>query len=123
MGDSLKRGTGGSGSGPGGVSSEDCLARPEVRQYMGHIKSRVMDRWALPAGVSANQAVELRFELDPAGTARRVDLVKAGDNKLGQSAVDAFRSASPFNNMSDRVRCLAGHPILATFRNPVSATN
>ena len=63
------------------------------------------------------------FLLDPAGTANTVVFVSGDDNALGASAVKAMRSASPFDQMSDRVRCLAGNPILATFRNPTVATN
>jgi TonB family protein len=62
--------------------------------------------------------VVLRFSIDPAGTASRVELVSAPDSRLGESAVTALRSASPFDPMPDRVRCLAGSPLVATFRNP-----
>jgi TonB family protein len=82
------------------------------------------DRWALPVDLPGNQSVELKFQLDPAGTASRVDVVRAGDARLGQSAVEALRAASPFDHMPDRVRCLANSTLVGTFRNPVqSATN
>ncbi len=123
VGDSNMRGSGGQGTGPGGVSWDQCMGRPEVRAYMQHIKSRVLNRWVLPSNVQANRTVTLRFVLDPAGTANRVSFVSAEDNVLGESAVKAMRSASPFDQMSDRVRCLAGNPIMATFRNPTIATN
>jgi TonB family protein len=112
------RGSGGSGTGPGGVSFEDCMQRPEVRAYMERVRQRMLARWALPPDVPGNQRVELRFILDPAGTATRVELVRSEDSRLGQSAVEALRAASPFDNMPDRVRCLAGGPLLGTFRNP-----
>jgi hypothetical protein len=83
----------------------------------------VLNRWVLPAAVAADHSVTLRFLLDPAGTANRVVFVSGDDNALGASAVKAMRSASPFDQMSDRVRCLAGNPIIATFRNPTVATN
>ena len=123
VGDSNMRGSGGQGTGPGGISWDQCMGRPEVQAYMQHIKSRVLNRWVLPANVQANRTVTLRFVLDPAGTANRVAFVTAEDNVLGESAVKAMRSASPFDQMSDRVRCLAGTPIVATFRNPTVATN
>ena len=117
------RGGGGTGTGPGGVSFEECNARPEVVAYMARLRDRIYGRWALPPDVPANQSVALRFELDPAGTASRVQLV-SGETRLGQSAVDALRAASPFDHMGDRVRCLADTPITGTFRNPVErATN
>ncbi len=123
VGDSNMRGSGGQGTGPGGLSWDQCMGRPEVQAYMQHIKSRVLNRWVLPSNVQANRTVTLRFVLDPAGTANRVAFVSAEDNVLGESAVKAMRSASPFDQMSDRVRCLAGNPIMATFRNPTVATN
>jgi hypothetical protein len=83
----------------------------------------MLDRWALPPEVPGNQSVQLRFVLDPAGTASRVELVAAPQPRLGQSAVEALRAASPFDHMPDRVRCLAGGPLIGTFRNPSVATN
>jgi hypothetical protein len=114
----LRGGGGGSGNGPGGVSLDDCMRRPEVNAYMERVRQRMLDRWALPAQVPGNQLVQLRFVLDPAGTATRVELVASQDPRLGQSAVDALRAASPFDHMPDRVRCLAGGPLVGTFRNP-----
>jgi hypothetical protein len=118
------RGTGdGNGTGAGNVPLEDCMARPEVRAYMERVRTRMLDRWALPPEVPGNQSVQLRFVLDPAGTASRVELVAAPQARLGQSAVEALRAASPFDHMPDRVRCLAGGPLIGTFRNPSVATN
>ena len=42
---------------------------------------------------------------------------------LGASAVDALRSASPFPPMPDDVRCMAGLPIVGTFRNPLAGAS
>ena len=53
-----------------------------------------------------------------AGSASKVSLVKADDNALGVSAIDALRSASPFPPIPDSARCLARVPITATFSNP-----
>jgi outer membrane biosynthesis protein TonB len=119
VGEGNLRGSGGSGTGPGSVSFDDCQKRPEVIAYMARIKQRMLDRWALPPDVPGNLSVELRFGLDPAGTVTRAELVRSADARLGQSAVDALRSASPFDHMSDRVRCLADGPLIGTFTNPV----
>jgi colicin import membrane protein len=120
----LRGGGGGDGTGPGGVSSDDCMRRPEVQAYMGRVKQRMYDRWALPPDLPGNLTVELSFQIDPAGTASRVQFVRAQDSRLGESAVEALRAASPFDNMPDRVRCLANSTLVGTFRNPVqSATN
>lgn len=123
VGDGLGRGSGGTGTGGAGVTWEQCTTRPEVQAYLGRIKSRVLSRWVLPPEVDANQSVTLRFTLDPAGTANRVEFVSTVNNLLGESAVRAMRSASPFDQMSAPVRCLAGNPIQATFRNPSVAQN
>ena len=123
VGDSNMRGSGGQGTGPGGLSWEQCMSRPEVQAYMQHIRTRVLNRWVLPPNVAGNHEVALRFVLDPAGTANQVVFVSSDDHVLGASAVRAMQSASPFDQMSDRVRCLAGTPIVATFRNPTVAAN
>lgn len=116
------RGLGGNGSGPGGITWQQCASRPEVESYMARIQSRVLSRWILPADISGNQSVTLRFVLDPSGSASRIQYA-AGSTSLAKSAVEAMRSASPFDQMTDRVRCLAGTPIQATFRNPTVAAN
>jgi hypothetical protein len=121
VGDGNLRGSGGDGTGPGGITWSDCIARPEVRAYMERIRARVMARWALPPSTRGNQSVKLRFTLDRAGTASAVGVVKSEDPVLGKSAQTALRSASPFDHMTERVRCLAGQPISATFRNPTVA--
>jgi hypothetical protein len=123
VGDGLGRGSGGTGTGEGAVTWEDCMARPSVQAYLDRVRQRVLSRWALPAEARANQTITLRFVLDPAGTASRVDFVSGGDAHLGESAAQAMRSASPFDQMNPEVRCLAGNPIQATFRNPAVATN
>jgi hypothetical protein len=123
VGDGLGSGSGGSGTGAGAVTWEECMGRPAVQAYLERVRQRVLSRWALPAEASANQSVTLRFVLDPAGTANRVDFVSGADQNLGESAAQAMRSASPFDQMSTDVRCLAGNPIQGTFRNPSVATN
>jgi hypothetical protein len=82
------------------------------------VQARTLERWVLPPSVSAGQYhVAL---LDVAGSASNVSLVRASDNALGLSAVDALRSASPFPAMPDSARCLMRVPITATFSNPVA---
>jgi TonB family protein len=121
IGNSHLRGTGGTGTSlaVGGTTSQRaCLARPEVAAYMEQVKARMFDRWVLPPGLESNQKVTLRFRLDSAGSATSVSLVKADDNAMGASAVDALRAASPFPPMPDEVRCLSQHSLIGTFSNP-----
>jgi TonB family protein len=115
-------GPGGEGSG-GGVSFEECQARPEVQQYMAMMRERMYARWSVPPGVPADQSVTLQFKLDVAGSATDVKLVRSNHADLGQSAVDALRSASPFPPMSDRVRCLARDRIVGRFSNPTGGAS
>jgi hypothetical protein len=108
-------------SGPGGTGTgllpdgagEDCNERPEVQEYLGVLYQRIYSRWTLPYGIE-NKRVTLRFEIDVAGSASRIQLVK-GDNAIGASAVDAMRASSPFPPIPDRARCLANKHITATF--------
>ena len=59
-----------------------------------------------PPGLSPDQGVTLNFRIDAAGSATRVAVVRASDNALGASAVDALRTAAPFPPMN-AVRCAA----------------
>lgn len=116
VGEGFLRGGGGSGQ---GVSFDECFQRPEVKAYLEQIKGRTYARWALPPGVEANQEVRIAFAVDAGGSALDVKLVAAQDRTLGASAVDALRSASPFPPMREPVRCIAHHPMVFIFRNPV----
>jgi TonB family protein len=123
VGDSLwGAGPGGSGDGLG-VSFEDCTARAEVQTYMEQVRQRMISRWVIPPDVPSNQSVTLQFKLDAAGSATQVRLVRSDDERLGVSAVDALRSASPFPPMSERVRCLARDRLVATFMNPLAGSS
>ena len=100
------------------ASGSSCLGLPAVQSYLGNVEYRTLERWTLPPGIDPDQFVTLRFRIDVAGSASKVSLVKAGDNALGVSAIDALRSASPFPPIPDSARCLARVPITATFSNP-----
>ena len=110
------RGSGGDGTGPGGVSMRECRNRPEVGQYLTRVKDRVEGRWNSD-GFEGNQEVTVEFRLDPSGSASRVLLRFASTSSAGDSAVRAMRASSPFDPMSDRVRCLAGANIALTFES------
>ncbi len=116
VGEGFLGGTGGTGTGAqSGAGAGRCNDRPEVQAYMAQIRSRTLQRWRLPPGVPVNERVMLRFKLDVAGSASAVHVVKASDNALGASAVDAMRSASPFPPIPEAARCLARGRIRATF--------
>lgn len=118
---------GGSGGGGTGVEDSspterrDCFKRAEVNRYLMSVRDRTVERWVLPPGLSPDQAVTLNFRIDAAGSATRVSVVKASDNSLGASAVDALRTAAPFPPMDAAVRCLAEHQVRATFTNPTGS--
>jgi len=119
VGEGMLRGSGGTGESV--VSESACFQRPEVKAYLSQVQARTLERWVLPPSVAADQQVTLRFKLDVAGSASNVSLVRASDNALGLSAVDALRSASPFPAMPDAARCLVRVPITATFSNPLAS--
>jgi TonB family protein len=112
------------GNTPGGTgtaidSKPECLESPAVRTYLSEVRQRTYERWVLPPGVDAGRKVTLRFHLDIAGSASKVSIVKAEDNALGASAVDALRAAAPFPPMPEEARCLSQRAIVGTFSNPV----
>ncbi len=106
---------GGTGEGSLGGAAPDCLSRPEVTAYTKLIKDRVYARWVLPPESPADVTVTLSFRLEPAGSVVKVEWRNAGNAAIGTSAMEALRSAAPFPPMSDRVRCLAGNNLIATF--------
>ncbi len=118
VGDAYLRGAGGSGAGLAPQSPEairSCLERPEVDAYLGVIRQRTISLWKLPIATPDTQVV-LRFQLDVAGSPSRIQVLRADDNALGASAIDAMRAAAPFPPMPDPARCIADRPITGTFR-------
>jgi hypothetical protein len=109
-----------SGKGEGttlGGNDSDCRERAEVNAYLAALKERTVARWVAPPDAPNGQVqATLRWQLDVGGSATRVELISAQNSKVGATAVDALRSASPFPPMSDRVRCLAGQSITGTFK-------
>jgi len=118
VGEGMLRGSGGTGESV--LSETACFQKPEVQAYIDQVQGRTLEHWVLPPNVAAGQQVTLRFKLDVAGSASNVSLVRASDNALGLSAVDALRSASPFPALPDAARCLVRVPITATFSNPIA---
>jgi len=108
-------GTGGTGTALGVVR---CLESAFVLRYMDRVKDRTTRRWQVPEGVPDNSKVVLRFVLDASGAATRVEFVGDAPPVLGNSAVAALRSASPFPPMDDNVRCLSGKKLNAIFSVP-----
>jgi hypothetical protein len=43
-----------------------------VQAYYAQIKQRVLARWVLPPDTPSNQSVQLKFRLDPSGSASQV---------------------------------------------------
>lgn len=116
------KGPGGSGTVLGG-GDPDCDTRPEVRAYMDQIKQRTLARWATAGRTPVGRVrAKLRFQVDAGGSASRVEMVTADDPGVGSSVVDALRAASPFPPMPDRVRCLAGSQLTATFTLETTST-
>jgi TonB family protein len=114
VGDGFMRGDGGSGTGGGDTS--ECTERPEVKEYLEQVRQRMYSRWTLGGDIQDEQHVKLVFVLDASGSLMKSELDSSGDPALGQSAVEAMRSASPFAPMSERVRCLARRSLTGTFR-------
>jgi hypothetical protein len=108
-------GTGGNGAALGVVP---CFESAFVQRYLLDVKNRTTKRWQVPKGVPDDSEVVLRFVLDASGAATRVEFVGDAPPVLGNSAVAALRSASPFSRMDDNVRCLSGKKLNGTFSVP-----
>ncbi len=118
VGEGNLRGDGGTGAGQaGGGGGAGCLDTADAKAYQEDVRVRMLSRWTLPDGVESNQTVRIRFKLDAAGSVLAAEVVGSGDARLNASALDALRSASPFPPMTDRVRCMAGQPLVGSFKN------
>ncbi len=111
-------GTGQSGAGAGAAGGSSCTERPAVRAYVQALRSRVYARWIVPEGTSTDDEVTLRFTLDAAGSTTKVQLLSTAHPAMGASALEAFRSSSPFPAVPDGARCLVARPYTAIFRIP-----
>jgi TonB family protein len=118
VGDGYVRG-GSGGTGTSAAPATSCMEKPAVQSYLATLQQRTIDRWSLPPGVPPDQKVTLKFRIDVAGSASKVSIVRADDNALGVSAIDALRAASPFPPIPDGARCLARVFVQGTFSNPV----
>lgn len=105
-------GTGGTGTSVGTVP---CMQSGFVHRYLALVTDRTEQRWRVPEGIPEDTKVVLRFVLDASGTATQVEFVGDVPPTLGNSAIAALRSASPFPPMDDSVRCLAGKKLSGTF--------
>ncbi len=123
VGQGFLKGDGGNGTGGdgGGISLEECTSKPEVQAYIKQIQSRMYQRWSPPNDASAQGKVLLRFKLDSSGSVMASDLESASDSRVGATALDALRAASPFAAMPEAVRCLARRGLVGTF-NVAAAT-
>lgn len=117
-------GTGGGGDGTGGtgeaLGTVRCLESAAVQRYLDRVQQRTSQRWRVPDGVPENTAVVLRFELDAAGMANRVESQRGeGDSSaLANSARQALLSAAPFSPLDASNRCLTDKRIVLTFTVP-----
>ena len=114
-GSGIGAGSGGEGSARGVVR---CLESAPVQRYLETVRVRTNQRWTVPEGVPADARVVLRFDLDAAGMAGRVEGRSADDEALSASARQALLTASPFPPLVDANRCLTDKRIVLTFTVP-----
>ena len=91
------------------------MNRPEVRAYVERINSRVVEAWKAPRGTPDGSSVMLRMKLGADGSVQTTQVVRSASDALAASLVDAVVRSAPFAPMSDRVRCIASLPIVASF--------
>ncbi|MCG8592353.1 MAG: TonB C-terminal domain-containing protein [Proteobacteria bacterium] len=88
-----------------------------VRRYVRNLRERVMRVWEVPDGVPADQTVVVRFRLRADGSADALETVEGADPALSQSALEAFRRATPEPVPAD-ASGLVGCWLRGSFRNP-----
>jgi TonB family protein len=103
----------GDGSGSGG-GIRDCNKDPECMRYLELIKDRVYKRWNPDRDVPIGK-VQLRFRIDRSGSANDLELIRSANQPLGESALVAFRHASPFPPPPASIAYIFGKNLTATF--------
>ncbi|MFQ5848412.1 MAG: TonB family protein [Candidatus Methylomirabilales bacterium] len=88
---------------------------PDFTEYFELIKRRVYAAWRYPKGVRGVYKVSVRFNLDRAGAAHQVKVVRSTNARLNQSAAEAMDRASPFPPIPEKFRALVGHPLTLIF--------
>ena len=108
---------GGTGTGTGGGSKTGLkgISNADYNQYLNKLKKRVEDRWKYPENVTGVQKVAIRFTLDRAGKLTLAEVLDSSDARLNASALDAMRSASPFEAIPESLKDLANEPMIIRF--------
>lgn len=88
---------------------------PDFTEYFELIKRRVYAAWRYPQGIRGVYKVSVRFILDRAGAATRMEVVKSTNRELNESAIEAMRRASPFPPIPEKFRALVGQPLTLIF--------
>ncbi|MES2663445.1 MAG: TonB family protein [Pseudomonadota bacterium] len=84
------------------VSNISDKDQQEIALYVGLIRQRIQQFWALPAGSRDGMEVELEIQLFPDGLVRSARLIKSsGFSPLDQSALEAVQSAEGFDVPDD----------------------
>jgi len=91
------------------------LSHPDFGLYLDFIKKRVHSAWRYPEGISGVHKIDLVIVLDRGGQLVQVRIVKSGDSKIDNSAMQAMRRASPFPPIPESLRDLAGDEIRIKF--------
>ena len=91
------------------------LSHPDFGLYLDLIKKRVHSAWRYPEGISGVHKIDLVIVLDRGGQLVQVRVVKSGDSKIDNSAMQAMRRASPFPTIPESLRDLAGDEIRIKF--------
>lgn len=94
-------------------AAPECMARPEVEQYLAGVKERVYGRWSVSS--RAPSRTRLSFSLDQNGAVVGACVREADDLGAGAGVVGALFASGPFPPMPERAQCLARHHLIGTF--------
>lgn len=105
----------GTGSGGGGYAAIRGRSSADYLQYLKLIEKRVYSVWRYPDGVTGVQKVSVRFALDKVGRVTQADVLDSTDARINASALEAMKRASPFPPIPERLKDLAGEPLIIRF--------
>ena len=88
-------------------SIRECFERADSQAYLARIHQRIIEEWDVPYG-TAHHEIKLALTLDPTGTVTDLTVIQSPGELYSRKALNAVRSAQPFDALPVGSLCLAG---------------
>jgi hypothetical protein len=99
------------------LADRPCLDNAVGRAYLESYWRALYDAWSIPAGIPADETVEVALVFDGDGLPAGGAVMDASDERLGESVVDALTRADLPETPAELRECFAFLRLGGTFRN------